>query len=144
MNYIIREATVSDASAIYELNRLEMGYEYPVNETKKKLSLLFKRETDKIYVAVSEGIVVGYIHINDYDLIYAPHMKNIMGIAVSSNYRHQGIGRALLKSAEEWAFATGAAGIRLASGMARVEAHKFYRCCGYTGDKEQLNLRKLF
>ena len=144
MEFIIREAEITDADAICELNTLEMGYNYPIEETKKKLDKLIKSEADKIYVALSDDKIVGYVHANDYDVIYATHYKNIMGIAVSKEYRRMGIGKALLKKVEEWAKATGAAGVRLVSGMTRKDAHKFYHSCGYNGDKEQLNLKKIF
>lgn len=54
-----------------------MGYEYPVDKTKNKLEHLLKSDKDKIFVATVQSIVVGYIHANDYDVIYAPHMKNV-------------------------------------------------------------------
>lgn len=79
-----------------------------------------------------------------YDVIYAPHMKNIMGIAVSSNFRKMGIGKALLDSVEHWARDTGASGVRLVSGATRTGAHEFYHHCGYSGDKKQINLKKCF
>ena len=88
--------------------------------------------------------MVGYIHANSYDLIYAPHMKNIMGIAVLSSHKRYGIGRALLQQVEKWAQSSGATGVRLVSGITRADAHAFYHSCGYTGDKEQLNLKKMF
>lgn len=144
MSFLVREATASDAAAIWELNALEVGYQYPLEATIQKLDTLLNNKSNRIYVAVSEGLVAGYVHANDYDVIYAPHMKNIMGIAVSSSYRRQGIGRALLQQVENWALPTGAAGVRLVSGMTRTEAHKFYHSCGYTGDKGQLNLKKMF
>ena len=144
MSFLIREATSSDAAAIRELNASEMGYQYPLEATVQKLDALLSSQSDRIYVAVSDNRVVGYVHANDYDVTYAPHMKNIMGIAVSSSYSRQGIGRALLLQVENWALSTGAAGVRLVSGMARTEAHAFYHRCGYTGDKEQLNLKKMF
>ena len=74
---------------------------------------------DRIYVALIDGNVIGYVHANDYDVIYAPHMKNIMGIAVSSNFRKMGIGKALLDSVEHWARDTGASGVRMVSGATR-------------------------
>ena len=144
MQFIIREAIIDDYENIYELNKHEMGYEYPKEDTKLKLHKLLKSNHDKIYVAVIDENVIGYIHINDYDVIYAPHMKNIMGIAVSKNYQRNGIGRALLEKAEMWALETGAVGIRLVSGSQRTDAHKFYRGCGFIGDKMQLNLKKVF
>ncbi len=45
---------------------------------------------------------------------------------------------------EDWAKASGAAGVRLPSGETRVGAHAFYRSLGYAGTNMQLNLRKMF
>lgn len=142
MKFLIREACESDAYAICELNRAEMGYEYPLEATVQKLNMLLNSGSDKIFVAVSEDKIVGYVHVNDYDVLYAPHMKNIMGIAVSSEYKRQGIGSALLKNAEEWALSAGAAAMRLVSGSTRADAHMFYRAQGYVGDKQQINFKK--
>lgn len=144
MSFSIREAVASDADAIWHLNCTEMGYHYPLYATRENINILLGSWSDRIFVAVSDDKVVGYIHANDYDLIYAPHMKNIMGMAVSSQYKQQGIGRALLQQVEHWALETGAFGVRLVSGAARTDAHAFYHRCGYSGDKEQLNLKKMF
>ena len=92
MNYTIREAVLSDAEAIRMLNCTEMGYPFPPEATMDKLEKLLRRGCDKIYVASVDGAVVGYVHANDYDVIYAPHMKNIMGIAVAQEHKHRGIG----------------------------------------------------
>ena len=88
--------------------------------------------------------MIGYVHANDYDVIYAPPMKNIMGIAVSNRFRKEGVGRALLAAVEAWARETGAWGIRLVSGAERTGAHEFYRHCGYSGEKRQVNFKKYF
>lgn len=87
---------------------------------------------------------MGYVHACDYELLYAPPMKNIMGIAVLKAYKRRGIGRALLEEVEVWARKTGCAGVRLVSGAAKTGAHAFYRQCGYSGNKMQLNLKKMF
>lgn len=144
MNLLIREAVESDAESIWKLNQYEMGYHFPLDAAKVKLSKLIHSEDDRIYVALVDDDIIGYVHANSYDLLYAPHMKNIMGIAVASQYRHNGIGTALLQHVEMWAIKDGAAGVRLVSGASRHEAHAFYHKCGYSGDKEQLNLKKVF
>ncbi len=143
-NFEIRECVISDFKEIYQLNTDEMGYDYPENQTKEKMQTLLKSDKDKIFVACADGKVVGYIHANDYDVIYAPHMKNIMGIAVASDFKRMGIGRALLSDVEDWARITGANGVRLNSGSARVGAHQFYKNCGYSGDKTQIRFIKMF
>ena len=142
--FSIREAVASDANAICQLNSTEMGYPFPLDATIGNLSKLLNNPSNKILVAVLDDSVVGYVHANDYDLLYAPHMKNIMGIAVSGEYKRQGIGRALLQQIEHWARETGASGIRLVSGAARADAHNFYRSRGFSGNKEQINLKKMF
>lgn len=138
----IREATLEDTESICELNQLEMGYEFSLAKTKEKLCTLLASKKDKIFVAIVDKTVVGYIHANDYDTIYFPHMKNIMGIAVATKYKRQGIGKKLMEAVETWARESDAKGIRLVSGSTRVVAHEFYRHCGFEEGKQQLNFRK--
>lgn len=144
MEVEIRECLVDDANAIYRLNCDEMGYSYPLDATKENLSKLINSNNDKIFVAVADNLVVGYIHANDYDLIYTPHMKNIMGFAVKSEYKRNGIGKALISEVEKWAKNTNACGIRLVSGSERTGAHQFYEYCGYCKGKQQINFKKKF
>lgn len=140
----IREAVPNDAEAIAELNNLQMGYKISEKDTYERLVKVLASEGNKIFVAVIEGKVVGYVHANDYDLLYFPHMKNIMGIAVNENFKRQGIGHLLLDAVETWARNTNAIGIRLVSGMTRTGAHEFYRHCGFSSNKEQKNFNKMF
>jgi len=144
MKLQIRRARLSDAEALCQLDRQDLGYDYPLEQTRSKLEKILAQETDRVFVAELDGAVVGYVHANDYDALYAPPMKNIMGIAVSAACRKQGIGRALLAAVEAWARESGAAGVRLVSGAARTGAHDFYRRCGYGSEKQQLNFKKLF
>ncbi len=144
MNLQIRECKITDAKAIHDLNTRELGYDYAEEKTKEKIAKILDSSTDKIYVAILDGNVIGYVHANDYDVIYAPHMKNIMGIAVSSSFQKMGIGKALLTAVEHWAQNTGACGVRLVSGVSRVGAHAFYHHCGYSGDKQQIHFKKMF
>lgn len=139
---LIREAIDADAEAIWRLNCEEMGYPFPLEATKANIAKLLRKPSDKIYVAVESDHVIGYVHANDYDLIYAPPMKNILGIAVSGRHTRKGVGKALLQQVESWARDTGATGIRLVSGSMRTTAHAFYHKFGFTGDKAQINMTK--
>lgn len=142
MEYFIREAQVEDAAAFADLNRREMGYDFPVEKTEAQLKKLLSDERNKILAAVSGEEILGYVHLSDYDVLYAEPMKNIMGIAVRSDCRRMGIGRELLKEAEAWAKRGGASAVRLVSGETRTGAHAFYRSLGYSGNKIQVNLKK--
>lgn len=143
MELILRDAMVSDAQALAKLNREEMGYDFPVEETGKKLQASLENPEKKILVAEIQGRVVGYVHLESYDVLYAPHMKNVMGIAVAGEFRRQGVGKALLTAGETWARETGAVAVRLVSGDARKGAHAFYQSLGYTGNKLQRNFKKM-
>ena len=138
----IRRAKTEDAVAIAKLNRDALGYDYPVEMTGEKLAHALACKQTAVFVAEVGGEVAGYIHACDYDVLYAPHMKDIMGIAVSSAHRKKGVGAALLRAVEEWAKQTGAAGVRLVSGESRADAHEFYRRCGYVDGKKQVNFKK--
>lgn len=140
----IREAIPEDAQAISLLNEFQMGYKYSITETREKIVQLSSGKTDKIFVAVMDGNVVGYVHANDYDTLYIPRMKNILGIAVDEDYKHQGIGHMLMNAVEAWAKESNAKGIRLVSGITRTTAHKFYENCGFSEGKQQINYKKFF
>ena len=144
MEIMIRECKIEDYRDIAILNKNEMGYDYPAENLKNRLEQLLSDSGYKIFVAVASEKVVGYIHATNYDLLYAPPLKNIMGIAVSSNFRKKGIGKKLLNEVEKWAQNTGACGIRLVSGATRIGAHAFYIACGYKCNKEQKNFIKYF
>ena len=113
---LLRDAVPGDCGALSRMNRESMGYDYPEEATREKLCSLLADGRNKIFVAELEGRVIGYVHLADYDVLYAPPMKNIMGIAVSPQYRRKGVGRVLLEAGEKWAAETGAAGVRLVSG----------------------------
>ncbi len=142
MNYVIRPCFPSDAEAICRLNSEEMGYSFSVDNTEKALIELLQDNSQRVFVATCEDVVIGYIHAADYCLLYAPPSKNILGIAVSSDYRNKGVGRALLAAVEAWAKESGCASVRLTSGSERESAHNFYKKCGYEFIKQQLNFRK--
>ncbi len=144
MDFTIRPARLEDAAAINRLSREGLGYDYPLEKTEDRLKKLLADGKNGIFVADMAGEVVGYLHLTDYDALYADHLKNVMGISVRADCRRMGVGKALLSAGEEWAKATGAGGIRLNSGETRTGAHAFYRSQGYVGTKMQLSLKKMF
>ncbi|MDU6361292.1 MAG: GNAT family N-acetyltransferase [Clostridiales bacterium] len=99
-------------------------------------------EREKVFVALCDEQVVGYIHAENYEVLYYPSMKNLLGFAVLRDYQRKGIGTRLLNAVEEWAKETGAYGVRLNSGKIRRDAHAFYRLRGYDSEKEQIRFIK--
>ena len=138
---IIREATIEDAFAICNISCADLGYDCSCEFVSTRISNLDKGR-EKVFVAEVNGIVAGYIHAEKYQTLYFEPMINILGLAVSSEFRRRGIGRMLLKRAERWANEVGIHIIRLNSGASRKEAHSFYRAMGYSNEKGQIRFIK--
>ena len=141
----IRQATTSDIPAMNELFRKDLGYAECRLEIVENQFAGLDNSREAIFVAEAEddsSHIAGVIHVEKYNVLYFPTMANILGIAVSADFRRQGIGSALLKRAEEWARENGASSMRLNSGESRKQAHEFYRDQGYIDDKKQLRFIK--
>ena len=114
---IIREASVEDYVSIAEIIRECLGYSCEDQVVRRKLSQIDK-EREIVFVAELEDKVVGYIHGDKFELLYMDSLINVLCLAVDENYRHNGIGSALLNQIEVWAKDRGAVGIRLNSASA--------------------------
>lgn len=137
----IRKADINDASAICRICTDDLGYECSEEFVSNRLKNIdVKREA--VFAAEIDGAVVGYIHAEIYNTLYFESMINILGLAVSRDYRRQGIGRALITCAENWAKEQGINIVRLNSGNSRKEAHEFYRAMGYDNEKMQIRFLK--
>ncbi len=99
---IIRRAVPHDHFAICEISRNDMGYECSSDLVLYRLSNL-DCEREAIFVAEIDKNIVGYIHAETYNVLYFESMVNVLGIAVSSKYRRQGVGKALFNEVERWA-----------------------------------------
>ena len=143
-NFIVRQAVISDAKDIYYINKTSLGYDYDLEKQKAKIQAVLNDSTQVIFVAETNNKVVGYIHLVNYDVIYADNFKNCLGLAVDNDYKRNGIGSALLEQAEIWAKENGAVGIRLCSGVEREKVHRFYQSQGYEVTKLQKNIKKIF
>lgn len=143
MEIVIRKAVDADSNAIWEICREDLGYDCSTELVLSKLQNL-KPDHEAVFAAESENGVIGFIHVEKYDTLYFETLVNILGIAVRSDHRRNGVGKKLLEAAEIWAKEIGAAGIRLNSGAERADAHNFYRSAGFISEKQQLRFMKLF
>ena len=137
----IRLVTGDDAADICELSCMDLGYQCDKFLVSERISQLDAGK-EAVFVAELEGKVVGFIHVHIYNTLYFEAMVNILGLAVSSKHRKKGIGRALIKRAEEWALEKDITLVRLNSGGTRKGAHEFYRSLGYGMEKEQIRFMK--
>ena len=140
---MIRYAHLSDAMSLNQINTLSLGYEVTPDVTIKKLDLILNNPNHILLVFEGiEGKVLGYVHGEIYDTLYAPTAINILGLAVLKSHQSQGIGKKLMLQIETEGVKKDAHFIRLNSGSERQGAHRFYEKLGYATNKTQLNLIK--
>lgn len=138
---IIRNAELKDSFSISKICKNDLGYECTSEIISYRLNNLDKNR-EVVFVAEIDKTVIGFIHAEIYKVLYCESMINILGLAVSSNYRKQGAGKLLLTAIEEWAKSLDIKIIRLNSGSSRTDAHSFYTSNGYTNKKEQIRFIK--
>ena len=90
MECAVRPAVLGDCPAITRLNREELGYDYPQEKTFAKLQACLANPAHAVFVAERGGEVVGYLHLEEYDVLYAGHMVNVLGIAGEGPPRRRG------------------------------------------------------
>ena len=145
MDFKLRRCMVSDAKRIYELCKQELGYDFTEEQVEANVRRLIGSKENLLLVAVDQAdSVIGFIHANNHDPIYAPPMKDIIAIAVEPAYRKAGLGTKLIRAVEDWAVSTGAKGVRVNAGIEQKNAVKFYKSLGYDYIKTVYNFRKMF
>lgn len=138
---MIREVQLSDSKALKEICSKDLGYLCDELLIKKRISNL-DTNRECVFVAEINGEVLGFIHVERYDVLYYSSMANILGLAVSQKSRRQGLGKMLIQAAEGWATKNEISELRLNSGVKRKEAHMFYRNLGFNNEKKQLRFIK--
>lgn len=118
-----------------------MGYECDEELVRMRLSELDSTR-EAVFVAEDNGRIMGFVHVEKYNLLYFESMANILGLAVAQSDRRKGLGRKLMAEAECWAKDNGIYTMRLNSGADRTHAHSFYRAIGYNEEKQQLRFTK--
>lgn len=140
----IREVTVEDAQAIYDLYYEVMNYDYPVHKIKEMISIIHNDKCNYVFVAIVSGKVVGVIESVIKYSIHKPSYLIINTLAVLLKYQGKGIGSQLLAYIENFAKAKGLSRISLGSQFRRLSAHQFYINNGYEMIKEHKILRKRY
>ena len=92
-------------------------------------------EREKVFVALCDEQVVGYIHAENYEVLYYPSMKNLLGFAVLRDYQRKGIGsRFLLEGVEPFVRSTGGHSLGLITNRdynVPFYEKNGYKQCGY-------------
>ena len=128
----LRSASVIDADDVAAL-LAEMGYPCTQLEARERIQRVIGDDRQALVVARSGGRVCGLIALDFmYYLPLGSTTCRITALVVTGAAQGQGLGRQLLKEAERRARFAGAARLELTSGSQRVDAHAFYRACGFS------------
>jgi ribosomal protein S18 acetylase RimI-like enzyme len=127
-----RRATIDDSSAVAGL-LTQLGYPTTPAEMKGRLGRLLSQPDYATFVAEqSAGQVVGLVGAYlGYALEFDARYGRLTGLVVDTDWRSQGLGKALMHHVHVWLKSHGVSHVTLTSGNHRLEAHAFYQAIGY-------------
>ena len=133
----IRNAKITDASDISELSK-QLGYSATECETIDRLRSMLNSDDHVIFVAfVPNRKVVGWIHVYESKRDESGSFAEMGGLVVSEKFRRKGIGKALLRTAEQWTEKKKLSKLRVRSNIKRDDAKIFYMNMGFSISKQQ-------
>ena len=128
---LVRPASAQDAAGVATLLGV-LGYPCDRAEAVARLRALEDEPDQQVLVADRHGCLVGLLALDlMYYLPLGARTCRITALAVADTEQRRGVGRLLLREAEQRARQAGAARMELTSATHRSEAHAFYRACGY-------------
>ncbi|MEE4240944.1 MAG: GNAT family N-acetyltransferase [Desulfopila sp.] len=114
---------------------LELGYPVEADELKRNIQEIVKRGGTLI-IAEEERVIVGSVCVM-FDVRLAEGIyAEIVSLVVAASARGKGIGKGLVKKAEDWAKEK-VHKVRVRANEVRHDAHLFYESQGYTRVKKQ-------
>jgi len=126
----IRSAVASDAP-IMSVLLAELGFPSPANVISERLNALHSAG-EEVLVAVRSGKVVGLLTVHVTPVLHRPTpVGRLTALVVTEHERGNGVGRALVASAEQMLLARGCELVEVTSDFRLVDAHSFYKCLGY-------------
>jgi GNAT superfamily N-acetyltransferase len=128
---MVRPVESSDNEAIAALVT-ELGYPAASGEIVARLGAMEVSGRSVALVAELDARVVGLITAHMLSTIHhSSPVAWLTALVVSARARGSGVGRELVRGAEEWARAQGAVRMSVTSGAQREDAHAFYIRIGY-------------
>jgi GNAT superfamily N-acetyltransferase len=141
----IRSATGEDAD-VMALLLAELGYPTSASALPARLRAV-ESEGGAVFLAVnSDGVVLGLASVARHATVHADApVAYITALVTGTAARGQGIGRAMVSTAEQWAREKGCVRLSVTSAEHRADAHAFYPRCGmpYSGRRFSKTLSPL-
>lgn len=127
-----REYIPDDLTELQGILKNDLGYDVPAKNLERRINRMLTCGNYKIFVACAGEKIVGFVGAVSFIAFEVENdALKIIALAVSQEYRRQGIGTNLLETVEKYAEENGMGVILLNSGLMRENAHKFYESQGY-------------
>jgi GNAT superfamily N-acetyltransferase len=126
VTFTIRNAGKEDAEQIVELIA-NLGHEMTIEAVRERIDALYPQ-----IVAARNGRLLGLCGLHVMTAIHRPYkVGRVTILVVASDQRRQGVGRALIETAEQRLRDAGCGLIEVTSNERLFEAHEFYQHLGY-------------
>jgi len=133
-----------DAAGVAALTG-QLGYPATESDISRRYASILAGNRQASGLLVAErgtGVIVGWIHVQETQLLEADSRAEIRGLVVAEDARGSGVGRLLVEAAEAWATGRGLDTVAVRSNIVRLSAHAFYEHLGYRVVKTQKAMKK--
>ncbi|HSD38150.1 MAG TPA: GNAT family N-acetyltransferase [Rhodocyclaceae bacterium] len=140
----IRLALIDEAERVIDLYReYNRPPDTPLSSEQARAIFTALSAVGHVAVAENDGALIG-----SYSLYICPNLSRggrpfgvIENVIVAATSRHMGVGKALMKHAQQSAVAANCYKLMLSTGCMSQENHLFYMSCGFIGDKLGFQIR---
>jgi GNAT superfamily N-acetyltransferase len=133
----VRSAATGDASDVARLLG-HLGYPCEDAEAAERIAVVIADRRQQLLLAEVDGEACGLIALYTmYSLAHGSELARITALVVAPERARSGIGRLLLREVEQSSRRHGIHRIEVTSNARRVDAHAFYRGCGYSDDSRR-------
>jgi len=138
---LVRPFRAGDEESVADLCT-QLGYPTSVSDVERRLREAGDRWQAVFMAESPDGRAVGWVQVCVHSILVADRHAEIEGLVVDREWRSKGVGRSLMKRAEEWARRADCKAVTLRSNVVREGARPFYEDIGYELTKTQWAFRK--
>jgi GNAT superfamily N-acetyltransferase len=120
----------------------QLGYEMTQDEMARRLAIVLRDSSHRVWVCEANGRVVGVLHAFFRPALEKPPEVVVEALVVEAAQRSRGVGERLMAEAEVFARRFPNASVSLYSGTQRIDAHRFYERLGYIRSGTSALMRK--
>ena len=132
----VRVAGMADASEIARLCT-QLGYPVTPEQMTSRLGVVITAGDRQVFVVADGAKLLGWIGIELRTTLETGRKAEIVGLVVDAGLRRGGVGKTLVRAAEDWVRGHGLDALMVRSNTARIESHPFYEGMGFNRTKTQ-------